>query len=170
MTVYVDMDGVLADFDTGYERLFGHAPMGESKTDPNVIKLVGTDFFNTLPKYDSADALIQLVLEHAGQYSIATAPLRGDNKNSGHWKRQWLAQHLSPAPEQIKVNGQKEVYAVSKEGVPNVLIDDKPKNIQRWRDAGGIGIEYYAPRDDLAIVAQGLRQALDKIKKKSSNK
>jgi len=159
MTVYVDMDGVLADFEAGYQKLFGKQPSGESRDDPNIARLVGTDFFNTLPKYDTADALIQLVLDHAGSYSICTAPLRNDHKNSGHWKREWLAQHISPAPRQIKVNGQKEVYAVGADGVPNVLIDDKPKNIQRWRAAGGIAIEYYAPRDGLDVVARGLRQA-----------
>lgn len=159
MTVYVDMDGVLADFEAGYHRLFGRRPGSESRDDPNIAKLVGTDFFGTLPKYDSADALIQLVLDHAGRYSICTAPLRNDHKNSGHWKREWLAQHISPAPRQIKVNGQKEVYAVGADGVPNVLIDDKPKNIQRWRAAGGIAVEYYAPRDGLDVVAQGLRQS-----------
>ena len=159
MTVYVDMDGVLADFEAGYHRLFGRRPGAESGDDPNIAKLVGTNFFGTLPKYDSADALIQLVLDHAGRYSICTAPLRGDGKNSGHWKREWLAQHISPVPQQVKVNGQKEVYAVGADGVPNVLIDDKPKNIQRWRAAGGIGIEYLASRDGLDVVAQGLRQA-----------
>ena len=32
---------------------------------------------------------------------------------------------------------------------PNILIDDKPENISRWNEAGGIGIRYQANEDDL---------------------
>ena len=46
--------------------------------------------------------------------------------------------------------GQKEHFAVdSLDGTPNILIDDKPSNIKRWIEAGGIGIRYQANEDDL---------------------
>ena len=41
--------------------------------------------------------------------------------------------------------GQKERFAVNKiDGTPNILVDDKPDNIKRWIDKGGIGIRYQA--------------------------
>ena len=32
---------------------------------------------------------------------------------------------------------------------PNILIDDKPDNIKRWTEAGGIGIRFQTNEDDL---------------------
>ena len=32
---------------------------------------------------------------------------------------------------------------------PNILIDDKPENIERFNAAGGIGIRFQANQDDL---------------------
>ena len=41
-------------------------------------------------------------------------------------------------------------------GTPNILIDDRPKNIERFRNAGGYGILYQANRDPLTKVKKGL--------------
>ena len=32
---------------------------------------------------------------------------------------------------------------------PNILIDDKPENIEKFNDAGGIGIRFQTNRDDI---------------------
>jgi len=55
-----------------------------------------------------------------------------------------------PEIENLIFTGQKEQYAVNKiDGTPNILVDDKPDNIRRWIDKGGIGIKYQANEDDL---------------------
>ena len=52
----------------------------------------------------------------------------------------------------------KETYAKDKaSGTPNILIDDRPVNIERWNNAGGHGILYQANRDPLTIVEKGLQ-------------
>jgi len=44
----------------------------------------------------------------------------------------------------------KHKYATSKlDYCPNILIDDKPENIYRWEQAGGIGIRFQCNEDDL---------------------
>jgi alpha-D-ribose 1-methylphosphonate 5-phosphate C-P lyase len=46
--------------------------------------------------------------------------------------------------------GNKHKYAINPlTRKPNILIDDKPENIQRWIKAGGIGIRFQANEDDL---------------------
>ena len=56
------------------------------------------------------------------------------------------------------VTGRKESWAINKQTKqPNILIDDRPINIQRWTQAGGFGILYQANRDPLSKVQQGLQ-------------
>ena len=43
----------------------------------------------------------------------------------------------------------KEKYAVNADGTPNILIDDRSVNIDRWIKKGGLGIRYQADEDSL---------------------
>tara|TARA_Y100000768_G_C23468808_1_gene447175 strand:+ start:164 stop:355 length:192 start_codon:yes stop_codon:yes gene_type:complete len=55
------------------------------------------------------------------------------------------------------VTGRKESYATDKaSGTPNILIDDRPVNVQKWQAAGGYGILYQANRDSLSKVQEAL--------------
>ena len=163
--VYVDMDGVLADFFGGVEKLYGveHWKELTSNKDEGVLKqevinrITGTDFFATLPEFPTADQLIAMVKKFTGgTFSILTSPLRGDHENSTKYKKIWITQHIAN-PEQVIVTGRKEAYAKDKaSGTPNILIDDRPTNIERWQNAGGYGILYQANRDQLTKVQQAL--------------
>ena len=164
--IYLDMDGVLADFFHEYAKLAGvpadkfgkhdYRSIPPAKEDPTLDKMIGTDFFARLPKFPTADSLVQLVLSYVPQYSICSSPLRGDFKNSEHWKREWIKKYLSPQPADIVITGQKEHWAVNPDGSPNILIDDRGENIRRWTARGGIGIKYQADEDSLDKVAKGL--------------
>ena len=163
--VYIDMDGVLADFFGGVEKLFGVAhwkeltgTKDEAGLKQEVInKISGTDFFATLPEFPTADQLVTMVKKFTGgTFSILTSPLRGDYENSGKYKQVWIKQHIQN-PEQTIITGRKESYAKDKaSGTPNILIDDRPTNIERWQNAGGYGILYQANRDPLTKVQQAL--------------
>ena len=165
MEVYVDMDGVLADFFTEYAVLAG-LPRGSSyrdippaKTDPTLNKMVGTDFFARLPKFPTADKLIQIVVDTAGGYNICSSPLRGDHEGSATYKKQWIEEHLDPQPDNIYIVSNKAKYAFNSSGLPNVLIDDRGSNITAWEAAGGIGIKYQADEDSLQVILDGLKRA-----------
>jgi len=84
--VYLDMDGVLADFFAEYAKLAGvqgtYRDIPPAKTDPTLNKMVGTDFFARLPKFGSADTLVSMVTSIFGHYNICSSPLRGDHANS----------------------------------------------------------------------------------------
>ena len=171
-TVYLDMDGVLADFFGGVEKMYGVEHWKELTNDKTkdlkkevIDRITGTDFFATLPKFSSADELISIVKNFTGgKFSINTSPLRGDNENSGKYKKIWIQNHIEQ-PDQIIVTGRKETYAKDKgTGTPNILIDDRPVNIQRWQGAGGYGILYQANRDSLEKVKNGL-EAYGKIQR-----
>jgi hypothetical protein len=165
--IYLDMDGVLADFFAEYAKLAGvtsgsYRDIPPAKADPTLNKMIGTDFFLRLPKFPTADSLVKLALKYGKVYNICSSPLRGDHKNSEHWKREWIKKNLNPQPTEIIITGQKERHAVNTDGSPYILIDDRGSNIANWRAKGGIGIKYQADEDSLNIVAQGLAHAYGK--------
>jgi len=162
--VYLDMDGVLADFFGGVEFLYGVEHWKELTNDKTkdlkkqvIDRITGTDFFAVLPKFNTADALIEMVKKFTGgKFSINTSPLRGDHANSAKHKKVWIGNNIEQ-PDDIIVTGRKETYAKNKgTGTPNILIDDRPVNIQKWQAAGGYGILYQANRDPLTKVQKGL--------------
>ena len=167
--VYLDMDGVLADFFTEYAKLAGikngnYRDIPPAKTDPTLQKMVGTDFFARLPKFSTADQLVSLAVNMFGGYSICSSPLRGDHEGSEHYKKVWIKEHLRPAPQEIIITSRKEKYAVQPDGTPNILVDDRGTNITHWEAKGGIGIKYQADEDSLAVVVNGFKHALEVIK------
>jgi nicotinic acid mononucleotide adenylyltransferase len=162
--VYLDMDGVLADFFGGVEKMYGVEHWKQLTNDKTkdlkkevIDRITGTDFFATLPKFSSADALIDMVKKFTGgKFSINTSPLRGDHDNSAKYKKLWISNNIEQ-PDDIVVTGRKESYAKDKgTGAPNILIDDRPINIQKWQAAGGYGILYQANRDSLEKIKKGL--------------
>jgi len=163
-TVYLDMDGVLADFFGGVEKMYGVQHWKQLTNDKTkdlktevINRITGTDFFATLPKFQSADALIDMVKKFTGgKFSINTSPLRGDHENSAKYKKIWISNNIEK-PDDIVVTGRKESYAKDKaSGTPNILIDDRPVNVERWQGAGGYGILYQANRDSLTKVKEAL--------------
>ena len=173
--VYLDMDGVLADFFTEYAKLAGikngnYRDIPPAKTDPTLQKMVGTDFFGRLPKFPSADSLVNLVVKMFGHYHICSSPLRGDHENAEHWKKVWIEEHLNPQPVDIVITPNKAKWAKQADGTPNILIDDRGSNISAWEAKGGIGIKYQADEDSLQVVVDGLARARRILKGEEEHK
>jgi 5'(3')-deoxyribonucleotidase len=162
-TVYLDMDGVIADFFGGVEKLYGVGHWKQLTSDKTkdlrqdvIERITGTNFFETLPKFPSADPLIAMIKKFTGgKFSILTSPLRGDHDNSAKWKKVWINQNIEQ-PDETIVTGRKEKYATSK-GTANILVDDRPINIQKWQDKGGYGILYQANKNSLSTIEQALK-------------
>jgi hypothetical protein len=137
-SIYVDQDGVLSDFNRAFEELGHGTPEsfeekhGEeamwylinNKTDHFWLNMEwmpdGKKFWNFIKKYNP---------------TILTKPARV--KNCKEDKISWLKKNLGEDVS-IKLSTKKEKYAN-----PNtILFDDMEENIQKWIDAGGIGILY----------------------------
>ena len=167
--VYLDLDGVVADFFTEYAKLAGiesgnYRDIPPAKTDPTLNKMVGTDFFNRLPKCPNADQLVHMIIKLYGHYHVCSSPLRGDFENSEKWKKVWIARELKPGPVDVIITPNKAKYAKQKDGTPNILIDERGSNITAWEAAGGIGIKYQADEDSLSKIVDGFSRARKIIK------
>jgi 5'(3')-deoxyribonucleotidase len=167
MKIYLDMDGVLADFFSGLEERFNVKHWKQiPKTEESIMGLKGTDFFNQLKPYPTTMELVNFVQTLVGddKWGICSSPLRGDRDNSAYWKRVWLTRHfIMPDVSNLIFTGRKEQFATDKfDGTPNVLVDDKPDNVSRWIAKGGIGIRYQANQDSLVTLKQKLIGIVEK--------
>ena len=142
--VFVDMDGVLADFFGAWAKLAGHDHYKDIQDPETKLQLVRDHptFWIDLKPLSGASKLLGAVKKYAGSYNICSKPLEGD-PNSEPQKRLWIKKHLSAfAPNEVFITANKAAHALQPDGTPNILIDDFGKNIKAWEAAGGIGIKH----------------------------
>ena len=155
MNIYLDMDGVIADFFGAFAKKNNVTHWKSIKSKEKALAdLVGTDWFYQLPTFEDDSAkIVEFVKKIAGDtnWGICSSPLRGDHNNSAYWKRKWLEDKgFMPEVENCIFTSNKHKYAVNRlTGKPNILIDDKIDNIKRWEQAGGIGIRFQCDQDDV---------------------
>ena len=174
--IYLDMDGVIADFFGFWADSCG-ANHWKSITqkEKSLMDLHNTDFFNKLPEFMDGETSIsktiiretQWMSQQAGMgWGICSSPLRNDTMNSAYWKRVWLQDRgwMPQDMENLIFTSNKHKYARCKlKGTPNILIDDKPDNIKKWIDHGGIGIRFQTDKDDYNeyLLDQELPKAIE---------
>ncbi len=165
MNIYLDMDGVIADFFTELAR---HYNVNHWKDLPNkdesVKALKGTDFFERLPKFPTSDELVEYIHTLTnGEWYILSAPLREDHEHSTAMKRKWLVKH-GYTPKDAYFDSRKEKYAVNENGRANILIDDREEKLTSWTKNHGIGILYQANEhsvDDLKRLIKRLYSSIN---------
>lgn len=162
ITVYVDMDGVLADLFNhvgGLHDVEHYNKMTSQQWEEFFKNSNAYELFKDLPVFPSANKLLQIVTDFAGGYTILSSPLNFDKAGSIKGKREWLQKHIHvPADNQV-FDHEKYKYAKGPNGKPNILIDDYGVNIRAWEQAGGIAIKYQADEDSLSKVFQALKAA-----------
>ena len=171
--VYVDMDGVIADFFSALAKFRGTSHWkdegGKVSVEDSIKAIAGTDFFSTLPVFPTAKQLISTVKNFTGgEWYICSSPLRGDHENSKKHKLDWLNTNGFD-PMATIITGRKEKHATTKDNQsfrPNILIDDKPSNIERWQMKNGIALRYQANKDSLSRVNTAFQILKDYMAKK----
>ena len=145
--VYLDMDGVLADFDKRFEDLSGMKPgefeskYGKNKFWDFIDEEHKVSFWVGIPEMPGAKQLVDAVKKY--NYELLTAP--SVKKQSYLGKILWVRNHkdLFGGKPRINFKKAKEKHEVK----PNlqktdILIDDRLDTIERWNNAGGTGIHY----------------------------
>lgn len=152
MKIYVDMDGVLADFFDAAARLNDDRLVGwrdmELRDQTRAINKIKTidNFFLNLEPFPMANTLIKSVVELYGGYTILSSPL-ADYDNCAAEKREWIRNNIHIQPDEIIITSDKPKYASG-----NVLIDDYGFNIRNWEKAGGFGVKYQADEDPITTA------------------
>jgi len=140
MKIYLDLDGVLADFDTHFKEYFGANPNDFS--DDEMWKMInGYDqFYANLPLMPGAKTLFQ-VLFNRFDVTILSACPRSNYKNAAMQKRQWVRTNLSTDVTVIPMMGGVNKGLFMHEA-GDILIDDMEKNCVAWEELGGVAIQH----------------------------
>lgn len=152
ITLYFDMDGVLADFN--------------AKT--NAVDRFKTEkgFFKELaPIKENLEGLIQLYEMGYMIKILSTSPHEQADKD----KRAWLKKYVSVLPRNRFIFGRPNVpkidYLTPRQRKNAVLIDDYGKNVREWVEGGGLhAIKITPTPKDVEIDYQNVLQVVEVLK------
>ena len=160
LKIFLDLDGVVADFYTLLAEWFEVQHWKDIKTREEVLeRLKGTDFFSQIPMFDNTLLIFQIVDHYSnGDWHILSTPLEGDFENSVKHKDIWLDRVLEQAGiETIRTRNRFYSHKKWEFAEPNtVLIDDRPQNINDFIKAGGLGIRFQANESYISKLVQKL--------------
>ena len=149
--IFLDMDGVLADFNLGVETLTGrefpNTDQGHNDYDERKEELTNKRLFRMLPPMPDMYDLIAYVRHTGLPWEILTAA-GVVNRELVVWdKQEWIKEFVSPSVVVTctMTGSQKGMFAI--EG--SVLVDDRQKNLDAWVEHGGIGILHTSAEDTI---------------------
>ena len=139
--IYLDMDGVIADFDKRYKELYKIAPKDADtyKTFDKFFTMFIAD--RQFAKLDLLPDAMELI-NYLRSLPIPTEILSSTSSEKRdaeirEQKIEWLNKHNIEFPVNL-VPGKRFKRDFSNEN--SILIDDTSQNIEQWRAEGGVGI------------------------------
>jgi len=147
--IFLDMDGVLADFGAEIIRRFGKPfeHLGDTAQDRwDIIGSNCAELYANLNKVHDADELVRGVTEYCNVNGYTPAVLTALPTllcvpEAFHHKQQWIKQHYPMLLSNFYIGP----YSVHKQVFAQpgrILIDDRLINITQWNEAGGVGIHH----------------------------
>jgi hypothetical protein len=148
--LFLDCDGVLADFEAGAAELLGMSPAafegryGKREFWRRIAR--ARDFYGTLPLMRDARILFDAVA-HLDPIILTGLPL-------GNWaapqKVRWAEEHFPGTHIITCMARDKYRHMTGKD----VLVDDRADHRDKWEDAGGIFVHHKNARDSLEQLAR----------------
>jgi 5'(3')-deoxyribonucleotidase len=153
--IFVDLDGVMADFDSKARELVGPSYVKSSK---DVWKVLDKhpDFFRTLNLMPDAMEMWKFLTANFVDIEILTAvPQNGNMPQAAADKKAWVNEKFGA----YKVNTCKAVEKQTYCTYPHmVLIDDNVKSIAQWGSQCGIGIFHVSAEETVSCLKWFLKE------------
>jgi hypothetical protein len=140
--IYVDMDGVLCNFEKRYTFLYGHVSENVRRSEfrKNFDDFIQTDQFATLELLDDARLLIDVLDLYVIPKEILSSTAYDEvYETISMQKARWLATHNIPWKQNF-VPGKRHKYKYAQPDT--IIIDDTYSVIEDWEKAGGIAIHH----------------------------
>lgn len=162
--IYLDLDGVMADFDGYFIQQFGVS--SDTLDDPTLWRWINGhgNFFRNLPLCHGAVDFFKSI-QHLNP-TILTACPKTNYTVAAVQKRAWVYEHLSPDVTILPMMGGKN-KCLFMHSPGDVLIDDFEKNCIAWREHGGIAIQHKNFKDTFDELNSILSFKINLVKKVS---
>jgi FMN phosphatase YigB (HAD superfamily) len=156
--IYLDMDGVLSDFERRYREIFGTDPAlvrAHKQFSEHWTEFVEGHHFNCLDYHEGALELLEFLQGLDVEIEILSSS--GGEKYHNIVEQDkiiWLCEHGIPYhPNIVSGRSKKKLYAEA----GAVLIDDTEDNIKQFIEAGGEGIYH----KDVNVTIARLKELLN---------
>ena len=145
-TLYLDMDGVVADWVAGAAAIVGYRLDNPKDFYPEQDWIKIRDharMFSDLPKMPNADEMVNIARRFRDELGWQLLFLTAiPHYNDVHWafwdKMKWVNEHYPDIPVHFGPYSQdKEKHATP----GDILVDDRPDNCSQWREKQGIAVE-----------------------------
>ena len=152
--IFLDLDGVLTDFD----RHCDDTGLRLSDGTPDYERMNCKEWFAGMCAYPGARDFYN-DLTAIGKVRFLTAPVTHSECFGGkaEWVKAFVSEKGRFALKDLMIVASQDKHLVA--GPGRILIDDRKKNVDAWRKAGGIGIHHTG---DYAQTIQAVRTALKK--------
>jgi hypothetical protein len=133
--LFLDLDGVFANFELRFFKMVGKWPHEVPKN--HLWKVVNSvnDYFYKLELHDDAEHLWTYTKQYNPKF-LTGLPMMANGKEQ---KQRWVAEKFGPEWETIVVpKREKQFYS----GPNKVLVDDTIVNISQWVNKGGHGVHH----------------------------
>lgn len=133
-TIFLDLDGVVADFDA-------HAIAKGVRTDDgkNLWHKMDYNWWSTMPATSGGRALYDAAAK-LGEVRFLTAPVLSEDCFAGKaaWVKTFLPELGKAALTKLMMASSKDKYYIA--APKRILVDDRIENVKAWEAAGGIGV------------------------------
>jgi len=151
--IYLDMDGVIADFEKRYKELFHMEPREAEKQEkfrPFFAEFIRNQNFASLEPMEHAMEGINFLKKlHVPTQILSSTANEKYYDDISKQKMIWLQKYgITFNPIFVPGKRLKQQYAAP----DKILIDDTEINIKQWNEAGGIGILHKDWETTIAIL------------------
>lgn len=150
LTLFLDLDGVLADFDSRFKEHHGKffREFEDEEAWKRLIEI--PDFWLNLDPMEDAFDLWDNLKEMGLPVILLSSPGSHDEKRARFQKRLWVNKHLGEDVPLIMCKAKDKQRFSDRD---RVLIDDMERNVGQWRQRGGHGIIHTSAKDTLEQLA-----------------
>jgi 5'(3')-deoxyribonucleotidase len=131
MNVYLDMDGVIADFNN----------------EPNALERFATEngFFRDLKVMNKWAVNQLLAMEDVNVFILSASPNKQADKDKKAWLKYYYPQIKRNQIIFCRVGQNKADYMKTEQGI---LLDDYGKNCEQWRERGNTAVQVSKPLEE----------------------
>ena len=153
MNLFLDLDGVSADFNEWHFRRFGRDAFRnhEDDVDWKVIKEAGNIYADMKPLPD-----FPILWEYSKKFNpIIITGIPNSIPEHANYKRSWIDRHMGEHVPMIAcLSKEKSKFATR----GSVIIDDWPKYRKFWEDKGGIWIHHENAKSSVEQLQEIVRR------------